>query len=278
MTQKAMVSYHDRDFDYLDWVKHCNDMYSIPNIQCEAIDEDESHQWQVFYTNHHSGLFYKPRRYISREFERYLPILYHNDPSERFEQSELCACFVLLEVGCGHGSSIFPLLQHLAPATKYIATDFSSHALNILTSHKLYDNSLICVRQWDITTPFYTSDYVADAVLCVFVLSAIDPINHIISIKNLSDILLPGGHILFRDYAEYDMTMFRHSKRLGDKLYRRNDGTLVFYFSIDYIMILASQCGLQVLECSYATVCVKNRSNGVSMNRVFIHAVLKKIC
>jgi tRNAThr (cytosine32-N3)-methyltransferase len=48
-----------------------------------------------------------------------------------------------------------------------------------------------------------------DVVSLVFVLSALDPSKFESAIKNVSLLLKPNGLLIFRDYGQYDMAMFR---------------------------------------------------------------------
>lgn len=141
-----------------------------------------------------------------------------------------------------------------------------------------------CCGVWDITTPFISphpkfSDpcSVFHGLLCVFVLSAVLPEYHITALTNMRTCLKPGGSILFRDYAVYDMTMFRHPIRLSERLFQRHhihdgdnvtrdtgtdgheEGTLVYYFDIDYMRSIVEASGLHVSELEYATVINRNR-------------------
>ena len=83
--------------------------------------------------------------------------------------------------------------------------------------------------------------------------------------------------MLFRDYANHDMTMYRHKIRHGERLFRRADKTYAYYFVEEDIKELATARGFAVAEIYYATVQNKNRKTNASMNRVFLHAVLRKI-
>ena len=132
--------------------------------------------------------------------------------------------------------------------------------------------------QFDITTPLIAQEHQEVAgVLCIFVLSAIRPEQHEQALLSISNKLKPGGHLMFRDYAFYDMTMFRHSRRLGRCLWQReNDGTLAYYFEKPYFESIAKKCNFAVVECSMCTVQVHNRKKKQSMNRVFLHALLRK--
>ena len=84
----------------------------------------------------------------------------------------------------------------------------------------------------------------------VFVLSAIHPDKHKQVMHNLARVLKPGGVLLFRDYALYDMTMIRFSpgSKICDRLYVRQDGTRSFFFTPEDIQKLGEETGFQILE------------------------------
>ena len=84
-----------------------------------------------------------------------------------------------------------------------------------------------------------------------------------------------SGVILFRDYGVCDMTMYRHHTRHSERLFVRSDGTLAYYFDLDYLRSIAAAAELRVEELEYATVRLQNRKTGQVMRRVFVHAVLR---
>ena len=51
-----------------------------------------------------------------------------------------------------------------------------------------------------------------DYIICVYILSAIHPGKIKIALKNLTDLLKPGGMILMKDYGRYDLTQLRFKK------------------------------------------------------------------
>mmetsp|Transcript_25782 Transcript_25782/g.43465 ORF Transcript_25782/g.43465 Transcript_25782/m.43465 type:complete len:294 (+) Transcript_25782:164-1045(+) len=279
------VQYFDNDFDAVEWISECRNK-PLPII-APAVDEvsiDEASQWNSFFHTHVGGQFFKARKYVYPAFQKWL------------DNSESC-----LEVGCGHGCSIYPLLgnAHL-PDLRIIATDYSNEALSILMMHDKFDHSRVRVRIWDITEPFEDSKHYSrtedgdgkldmahcdstypclpvDSVLCLFVLSALHPGDHEASLCNIWQTLPPGGVILFRDYGTCDMTMFRHKIRLSENLYRRSDGTLSYYFDLEYMNALCAATGFEPAELKYATVQITNKKKGITMKRVFVHAVLVKV-
>jgi methyltransferase-like protein 6 len=276
---KKKIAYHGCDFDYIIWAKEAVELYRLPVVSMEIIsnstsrsdDEEtldmntEKYQWNTFFRNHKSGSFFKPRNYLIAEFREYL--------SDTVDLKGL----KILEVGCGYGCSMYPIIQDLLHLKEYIATDYSNEALKILKGNPSYNKSFIKTAIWDVTIPqLDLLTAFPDIVLCVFTLSAIKPENHIASLTNMASVLKNDGLILFRDYGLHDMTMYRHTIRYGEKLFLRNDNTLAYYFDLDYMREMARICDLKVLELEYATVEVKNRKSNQRMKRVFIHAVLQK--
>jgi SAM-dependent methyltransferase len=268
-----MVVYHNNDFDFESWEAEVQSKldFQLPQIKSfvasanifdDNVIQNPNDDWQMFFKTHNKGNFFKPRRYLEIEFAEYLNY-----------QIE-----VVLEVGCGFGCSFYPLLNKFP--FKVIATDYSSEALDILKLNSKYDENRILFDCWDITNqpPEKIKSIKIDVVLCIFVLSAILPQDHICCLKNLADLSFRNdGIILFRDYAVYDMTMYRHKIRLMDKLFCRSDGTYAYYFDLNYIRQLCQDVDLEVLELEYATVINKNRKTNKVMKRVFIHGVFKKI-
>lgn len=259
-----MVTYHDSDFSFEEWSIIAHRELKLPEISCAVVLVDDNEQkWENFFRSHRHGIAYKPRRYLYEEFRAYLT-------SDNVNAMTIC------EVGCGHGSSIFPLMR-LLPSARFIATDFSQEALEIMSRHREFDPDIISSHRWDISRPA-PSGVVDNAshILCIFVLSSIDHCRHEQCLRNIREVLQTDGVVLFRDYAIHDMTMYRHEQRLDECLFRRQDGTLAYYFSKEYFHDLAERSCFEVVECHYSTVVVRNRSLEKNMKRVFLHAVLKK--
>ena len=287
------ILYFDNDFEADEWILECQAKPLPPIVMEEAIDE--ASQWDAFFHTHIGGQFFKPRKYVYPAYQKWI------------ENSKVC-----LEVGCGHGCSIYPLIDNnQLLEIRMIATDYSSEALSIFMLHDKFDPSRIDVRLWDITQPYTAStDFrtvnnlattkedvdcreifpspslpenekrihgeSADTILCLFVLSALHSDTHESALQHMWKLLPPGGVVLFRDYGICDMTMFRHRSRLTENLYRRSDGTLSYYFDLDYVRDLCSAVGFEPVELKYATVQITNKKKGITMRRVFVHAVLVK--
>lgn len=253
-----MSQYHDNDFSWDDYVGKITSI--LPAVEEEIIRSNgTAEDWNLFYQTHDNGDFYKPRNYLALEFSDYLS-------SPEVER--------VLEVGCGFGCSMYPLLK--CHNFQYFATDYSSKSLEILRINPLYQSSRTTDAIWDVSCePDQTIlDFMPNIVLAVFSLSAVHPHKHIQSFSNIARVLSSSkGILLFRDYGLHDMTMYRHKKRHGENFFIRNDGTIAYYFDLDYVRNLATSAGLNVVELKYATVKIQNRKKLSEMCRVFIHAV-----
>jgi len=125
-------------------------------------------------------------------------------------------------------------------------------------------------------------DACADAALLVFTLSAVQPAHMATVLRLAYESLRPGGVLLFRDYAEFDLPMVRFEatgkQKLGDRLYQRQDGTLAYFFSVEDIGQRADDAGFVINELKYA--CVHNRSHSKAglqlLKRAFVHGVFSR--
>lgn len=256
-----MVEYHSCDFDFEKFAEDVSkSSKSLPEITDSRLSTNaaEKNDWDYFFDKHDSGSFFKPRRYIEMEFQTYL-----------------IKAKSILEVGCGYGCTLYPLIEKFP--FHYIATDYSRKALDILRNHPKFDPIRISTELWDVSQPLQQT-LQPDTIICVFALSALAPSQHIDSLKNMKHQLKDRNSvILFRDYGIHDMTMYRHTIRHDERLFRRSDGTLAYYFDLAYLQSISTAAGLQCVENEYATVCVQNRKSLESMHRVFVHAVLRPI-
>jgi methyltransferase-like protein 6 len=260
------AEYHSHDFNFEEWARTSMG-YQFPSITQEDFVQNESLRWEDFFVAHSGGHFFKERNYLLPEFRQWLTDI-----------PNIGVPSLVLEAGCGHGCSMFPLLRSLPHITSYTATDYSFSALDILQKNKEFDSSRVDCVPWDFTqkATYELTNGAPQVILCIFALSAVDPQHHETSLRNFIDLLAPGGVILFRDYGLYDMTMFRHDIRIGEALFRRPDGTIAYYFSTEGVQAMASSVGLSVRELEYATVKTENKKNGKILRRVFVHAVLQK--
>jgi methyltransferase-like protein 6 len=82
----------------------------------------------------------------------------------------------------------------------------------------------------------------------IFVLSAIPPEKFALVMKNLSQVVQPGGCILFRDYGRYDQAQlrFKPGHKLEPNLYVRQDGTMAYYFTTGMWLCAENELGQEI--------------------------------
>ena len=121
---------------------------------------------------------------------------------------------VLLEIGCGIGNLVFPLLEENLLLYLYCC-DFSPCSVQFVKEHKLY--SLISLQ----TLFAELGPNSVDLITCIFAMPAIHPNKHHAVFDNLSKVLRPGGVFLFRDYGLYDMAIirFKPGSKIGENFY-----------------------------------------------------------
>eukprot|EP00898_Chlorokybus_atmophyticus_P007003 jgi/Chlat1/7303/Chrsp58S09140 len=175
---------------------------------------------------------------------------------------------VVLEVGCGSGCTLLPIIKS-NPTAKLYACDVSQAAVTHTRAAVMELGadaaSRVACFVWDpATQPFpvhaagvgvNVSDCAGHLthVLLVFTLSAVAPQLVKQLLTALKGLLRPGGYVLLRDYGLYDMTMLRFegSQRLFENLYMRSDGTLARFFSLDDARDMFVSVGFDCLELKY---------------------------
>ncbi|KAG7377121.1 Methyltransferase-like protein 6 [Phytophthora pseudosyringae] len=267
------VQLHSHDFEWEDLAKECQmqeegDVEVLEDeakeglLETQQLAQEAKDKWDDFHRRN-NGKVYKPRNYLVKEFpELYTP-----------EREVL----EVLELGCGYGSAIFPILAE-CPNVHAQVCDFSAHAIDILQHNPEYEHTRCRAFVCDIAQEELAgvAPQSIDIVLMVFVLSALPPESFAHALQKLFTALQPGGILCFRDYGLYDLAMRRNAKKLGPNLYYRSDGTLAFFFSREVLAELFEQAGFRTLENEYCTVRLRNRKKGVTMDRVWLHAKFQK--
>ncbi|KAI9440673.1 methyltransferase [Lactarius indigo] len=207
----------------------------VPQLDKQKYNTKPAKHWDNFYKTNASN-FFKNRKWLHLEFP------------ELVAAAELSAGpRTVVEVGCGAGNAIFPLLeQNHNPELRIHAFDYSSHAIKLVQHNTLYTSlpcGTITASVWDLSSASPPPDLAprsADILVLVFVLSALHPSEWSQAISNIAQILKPGGLVLMRDYGRYDLTQlrFKAGRLLDDNFYIRGDGTRVYFFELDELALL----------------------------------------
>nr|KAF7394333.1 hypothetical protein H0235_016928 [Vespula pensylvanica] len=198
----------------------------VSEFRANQLEKEAKKHWDLFYKRN-TTRFFKDRHWTTREFNELLGL-------GSIENEN-----VLLEIGCGVGNLIYPLLEDGLKFKKIFACDLSTNAIELMKSHSLYDSEKMKAFRTDITTDncFFEVDCPVNAATLIFVLSAIHPQKFKIVAQNIYNVLDTGGILLFRDYGLYDMAQlrFKPGHKIAENFYMRQDGTRTYYFSIEEI-------------------------------------------
>ncbi|XP_045809053.1 tRNA N(3)-methylcytidine methyltransferase METTL6 isoform X2 [Trifolium pratense] len=256
--------------------------------------------WKQFHTRHSTGKFFKERRYLLKEF----PELLSSSPSNSNPK--------LLEVGCGNGSTILPILRANKDIVVY-ACDCSDETLEkakeIITAnavdsfkHRFYTfccdvstngfpNWLACNTcrdQFLQKQSCCLSDFKEDNGLhlrescssdefdrCV---GGVDFITLIFTLSAVPLERMPKSiKECFTVLKPGGMVLFRdYDKRVGFREYMRSDGTRSYFFCLNTVRNLFLGAGFIELELDYCCVKSVNRKKGKSMRRVWVHGKFQK--
>nr|KJB65511.1 hypothetical protein B456_010G098400 [Gossypium raimondii] len=203
-------------------------------------ERDAKKYWDQFYRRHQDK-FFKDRHYLDKEWDQYF------SGSGRK---------VILEVGCGAGNAVFPLIATYPDVFVY-ACDFSQRAVNLVKAHKEFNETRVSAFVCDLTSDDlgkHISPASVDVVTMIFVLSAVSPEKMPLVLQNIKKVLKPNGYVLFRDYAVGDLAQERFStkdQQISENFYVRGDGTRAFYFSNEFLTSLFKEQGLDAEELDF---------------------------
>lgn len=247
-----------------------NSSNKVSNEKKEVYERDANIFWDQFYEKHENK-FFKDRHWLFTEF----PELKVDENSNKEIDSKLIS---ILEIGCGVGNTVFPLLQINSNENLFIyCCDFSSTAVSLVKENRLYDEKRCNAFTLDITTDKWTVPFAESSlsiVTMIFVLSAIDPKRMQNVINQIAKYLKPGGLLLFRDYGRYDMTQvrFKDGHCIEDNFYVRGDGTRAYFFTENEIDYMLKTGGLNKLSLRVDKRLQVNRAKQLKMYRVWIQA------
>ena len=251
---------------------------SVPNA---APSKAAAAAWDQFY-QHHQTSFFKDRHWPAVAFP-----------------NEFSAGGVLVEVGCGVGNTLLPLLEktnnkmscaadHHNSWTVY-GLDLSPAAIELLQRDDRFQQAQSQGRAFaavaDIAQPDTIPQNwlgVATVTSLLFCLSAVDPVHQATAVANALATLRPGGILVLRDYGRYDEAQMKlgrqRHKLLQDNYYRKHDGTCCYYFTIERIreLFLSTSTVTEELECIYIRRVYANRLEQTQRRRVWVQARFRK--
>ncbi|XP_075702661.1 tRNA N(3)-cytidine methyltransferase METTL2A [Rhinoderma darwinii] len=272
-----------------------NSSQPLPPEQQEEYEKKASNYWDDFYTVHENR-FFKDRQWLFTEFpelssgkknlsdidgeQRPDSALGRADGSKNYPGSS--ATYRILEVGCGVGNTVFPILQtNNDPGLFVYCCDFSNTAVEIVKNSPDYDPSRCFAFVHDLSddgSSYPIPEECLDAIVLIFVLSSILPSKMQDAITRLSKLLKPGGCILLRDYGRYDLAQLRFKKGrcLSENFYVRGDGTRVYFFTQDELGTFFTTAGLEKVQNTVDRRLQVNRGKQLTMYRVWIQCKYRK--
>ncbi|KAG0239811.1 methyltransferase-like protein 6-like protein [Mortierella sp. GBAus27b] len=240
--------------------------------------------WDRFYKRNENR-FYKDRHWIEREFAIYKqqPTRTDSDGDGGVDGDAGASAGTgttvnCLEVGCGVGNFIFPVLERNPHLFMY-ACDFAQSAIELVKQHENYKDGRCSAFVCDLTIDPLTNTIPAeslDIISCIFVLSAIPAEKLEAAVTNIKSVMKSGAMVCFRDYALYDAAQVKFSSNPGHmldtNLYVRQDGTMSLFFSIEQIKELFESQGFTTVECQYVHRETINRAIDIKIDRRFLQA------
>ncbi|XP_062070868.1 tRNA N(3)-methylcytidine methyltransferase METTL6 isoform X1 [Lepus europaeus] len=244
------------------------DQVLVSHFKQQKLEKEAQKNWDLFYKRNSTN-FFKDRHWTTREFEELRSC-------REFEGQKL----TVLEAGCGVGNCLFPLLEEDLNIFAY-ACDFSPRAVEYVKQNPLYDPERCRVFQCDLTADDllgHVPPESVDAVLLVFVLSAVHPEKMHLVLQNLYKVLKPGKSVLFRDYGLYDHAMlrFKAGSKLGENFYVRQDGTRSYFFTKEFLARLFADTGYEEVVNEYVLRETVNKKEGLCVPRVFLQSKFQK--
>nr|XP_033501684.1 tRNA N(3)-methylcytidine methyltransferase METTL2 isoform X2 [Epinephelus lanceolatus] len=279
----------------------------LPPEKQDEYDSRANEFWNDFYTIHENR-FFKDRHWLFTEFPELAPQCNHEsclevsgtdesqqdslDQEQRREAAALShsdgdipgssATYRILEVGCGVGNTVFPILKtNNDPGLFVYCCDFSSTAVELVKTNPEYDPGRCFAFVHDLSdveANYPIPDGTLDVIVLIFVLSALHPNKMQASISRLARLLKPGGVMLLRDYGRYDMAQLRFKKGrcLSENFYVRGDGTRVYFFTQDELHEMFTEAGLEKVQNLVDRRLQVNRGKQLTMYRVWIQCKYRK--
>jgi len=190
--------------------------------------------------------------------------------------------FRLFEVGCGTGSSVFPVLEVNQSADLVVyCCDLSQQAVTLVREHREYPSGRCHAWVADVTADDWGAPFPPaslDVITLIFVLSAISPTLMSKVVKRMFTYLKPGGQVMFRDYGRYDLAQlrFKPGRCISDNFYARGDGTRCYFFTQEELRDLFVGSGFVEKQNLVDRRLQVNRGKRLKMYRVWLQAKYQK--
>lgn len=160
----------------------------LSTFKQQKLEKNAKKNWDLFYKRN-LNKFFKDRHWTTREFQELLQIENVDDDISEQKYSKN-----LLEVGCGVGNFIWPLIKN-GLNFNYFACDFSPVAVELFQKHELYNENLCQVFVADVSEPNGIKSKLKQnvrfhVVSLIFVLSAIHPEKMLTTLKNIHEVCL----------------------------------------------------------------------------------------
>lgn len=257
----------------------------LPIMRPDKTDTEESVCWQ-FTQCPEPGVSDRDKQTGTQYASSHNNVESHQDGKQTAEAANSLpgkhAALRILEVGCGTGNSVFPIIGTIKDRRVFLyCCDFSPRAIQLVKDNPAYDQSVCHAFVHDIcdeAASFPFPPLSLDVILVVFVLSSIHPERLQGVVNRLSGYLKHGGMFLFRDYGRYDLSQLRFKKGqcLSENFYTRGDGTCVYFFTKDEVHHLFSNAGLEEIQNLEDRRLQVNRGRKIVMHRVWMQSKFRK--
>lgn len=249
----------------------------VKDFEKKLYNSNPAKYWDIFYKNNQEN-FFKDRKWLQIEF----PSLYEVT-AEKYNKP-----VTILEVGCGAGNTMFPILaQNENPGLRIHGCDYLKVAVDLVKKNEQFEPNNkkgVCFSSvWDLANPEGTlpeglEPESVDIVVMIFVFSALHPDQWAQATANLQKLLKPNGQILFRDYGRYDLAQvrFKKGRLLEENFYIRGDGTRVYFFTEEELREIFVGSGFNEDKIGTDRRLLVNRKKQLKMYRIWLQAVFNK--